>query len=122
MPGAGMSARKAATRNVTPPGRTCPFGWMGILADVQHGFRPYKTDGSYRKYARKNGVPMAVYDNLYRIFDPRGFDAEEWARTFKEAGAGYVVFTTKHHDGFCMFDSQYTDYDIMNGPFARGLA
>ena len=47
---------------------------------------------------------------LYHVFNPREFDAEEWARDVQEAGDGYIVFTTKHHDGFCMFDSKYTDY------------
>ena len=78
-------------------------------------------EGSYRKYMGKGGIPMEVYDNLYHVFDPKEFDADEWARTFKEAGAGYIVFTTKHHDGFCMFDSKYTDYKITNTPFGRDV-
>lgn len=80
------------------------------------------TDGSYRKFSRQGGVPMEIYDNLFHIFNPKEFDAAKWAETFKDAGAGYVVFTTKHHDGFCMFDSKLTDYDIMNSPFRRDIA
>ncbi|MFC1497405.1 alpha-L-fucosidase [Verrucomicrobiota bacterium] len=59
------------------------------------------------------------YDQLYKKFNPVKFDAREWIRTFKDAGARYFVFVAKHHDGFSMFDSKYTDYDMMATPFAR---
>ncbi len=53
---------------------------------------------------------MHSYFALNRRFNPSDFDSERWAVEAKRAGVEYVVFTTKHHDGFCMFDSQYTDY------------
>ncbi len=52
------------------------------------------------------------YENLGKTFNPTKFDPEKWAKAAKNAGMKYVVFTTKHHDGFCMFDTQYTDYKI----------
>jgi alpha-L-fucosidase len=52
------------------------------------------------------------YENLGKTFNPTKFDPERWARAAKNAGMKYVVFTTKHHDGFCMFDTKYTDYKI----------
>ncbi|MGV8136613.1 MAG: alpha-L-fucosidase [Mangrovibacterium sp.] len=52
------------------------------------------------------------YESLGKTFNPVKFDPEKWAKAAKDAGMKYVVFTTKHHDGFCMFDSQYTDYKI----------
>ena len=52
------------------------------------------------------------YENLGKTFNPVKFDPEKWAKAAKGAGMKYVVFTTKHHDGFCMFDSKYTDYKI----------
>ncbi len=52
------------------------------------------------------------YENLKTTFDPVKFDPDKWAKAAKDAGMKYVVFTTKHHDGFCMFDSKYTDYKI----------
>ncbi|MBU0755156.1 MAG: alpha-L-fucosidase [Planctomycetes bacterium] len=52
------------------------------------------------------------YRNLRKTFDPRGFDPAKWAKAAQEAGMGYLVFTTKHHDGFCMFDTKETDYKI----------
>lgn len=52
------------------------------------------------------------YENLQTSFNPIQFNPEKWALAAKEAGMKYVVFTTKHHDGFCMFDTQQTDYKI----------
>ncbi len=52
------------------------------------------------------------YENLKLSFNPVNFEPEKWAAAAKNAGMKYVVFTTKHHDGFCMFDSKYTDYKI----------
>jgi alpha-L-fucosidase len=52
------------------------------------------------------------YEALQTTFNPVDFNPEKWAAAAKEAGMKYVVFTTKHHDGFCMFDSKYTDYKV----------
>nr|WP_299387761.1 alpha-L-fucosidase [Allomuricauda sp.] len=52
------------------------------------------------------------YEDLRKTFNPTQFDPNKWAKAAKEAGMKYVVFTTKHHDGFSMFDSKYTDYKI----------
>ncbi|MBN2091094.1 alpha-L-fucosidase [candidate division KSB1 bacterium] len=52
------------------------------------------------------------YENLKTTFNPVNFNPEKWALVAKNAGMRYVVFTTKHHDGFCLFDSKYTDYKI----------
>lgn len=59
------------------------------------------------------------YENLKTTFNPTGFNPEKWAAAAKAAGMRYVVFTTKHHDGFCMFDTHQTDYKITdeNCPF-----
>lgn len=61
------------------------------------------------------------YRNLNRTFNPTRFDAKRWAKAASEAGMKYMVFTTKHHDGFCMFDSKYTDYTIADKscPYSR---
>jgi alpha-L-fucosidase len=52
------------------------------------------------------------YENLKQTFNPVKFNPDKWAEAAKDAGMKYVVFTTKHHDGFCMFDTKYTDYKI----------
>lgn len=53
------------------------------------------------------------------VFNPVNFDPESWADAGRAAGMKYVVFTTKHHDGFCLFDTKETDFSIMNGPFGK---
>ena len=70
----------------------------------------------------KSGVPQKEYDNLYKKFNPVDFNADEWIKMVKDAGAKYFIFTTKHHDGFCMFDAHNTDYKITNTPFGRDVA
>lgn len=58
------------------------------------------------------GAYKKAYEDLQTTFDPQGFDPERWARAAWDAGMRYVVFTTKHHDGFSMFDTRETDYRI----------
>ncbi|MBK8721104.1 MAG: alpha-L-fucosidase [Saprospiraceae bacterium] len=57
------------------------------------------------------------YENLQNTFNPIHFNPEKWSAAAKDAGMKYVVFTTKHHDGFCMFDTKETDYKITNTPY-----
>lgn len=62
------------------------------------------------------------YEKFPRMFDPQLFDAEAWVKMAKEAGMKYIVLTSKHHDGFCLWDSEVTDYDIMDtAPFKRDI-
>jgi len=70
---------------------------------------------------RKN-INYKEYETLARGFYPAEFNAEQWAELFKEAGAKYVTFTSRHHDGFSMFDTATSDYDIVDGtPFKRDV-
>ena len=61
------------------------------------------------------------YQPYFDTFDPVDYNPREWARLAKKAGMRYAVLTTKHHDGFCLFDSQYTDYKATNTPAGRDL-
>ena len=61
------------------------------------------------------------YDKYFKYFNPDMYDPKEWARMAKKAGMKYAVLTTKHHEGFCMFDTQYTDYKCTNTPAGRDL-
>ncbi len=66
-------------------------------------------------------IPLREYQYYADRFDPAGFDPDEWAALARAAGARYVVFTSKHHDGFAMFDSAYTDYDVMHARYGRDI-
>ena len=66
-------------------------------------------------------IPEEKYQKYFERFDPDLYDPKEWARQAKAAGMKYAVFTSKHHEGFCMFDSAYTDYKCTNTPAGRDL-
>ncbi len=67
-------------------------------------------------------IPVAEYSQLAASFNPVDFNAAVWARIAKNAGMKYVVLTAKHHDGFSMFDSNHTDYDVVAAtPFKRDV-
>ena len=61
------------------------------------------------------------FNELPKTFDPTRFDPAEWARLARLAGARYVVFTTKHHSGFGMYDTKTTPFNVMNTPFHRDI-
>ncbi len=73
-------------------------------------------DLSWATGGRKKGVSdsyngyVEQYEDLIHTFNPTQFDPEKWAAAAKEAGMKYVVLTTKHHDGFCLFDTKYSNY------------
>jgi alpha-L-fucosidase len=67
------------------------------------------------------GMPISEYEELVGQFNPTGFDAEEWATIAKAAGVRYVTITSKHHDGFAMYDTRLSSYKITSTPFARDV-
>ena len=72
-------------------------------------------------YASIGRVPPERYEEYLRTFDPVDYDPRAWARLARQAGMKYAVLTAKHHEGFCLFDSAYTDYKATNTPAGRDL-
>lgn len=66
-------------------------------------------------------IPVADYETLVQRFDPVKFDARAWVRAAKDAGMKYIVITSKHHDGFCLFDAHNSNYTVMATPFKRDI-
>jgi alpha-L-fucosidase len=66
-------------------------------------------------------IPNEAYEKYFRAFDPDLYDPRAWARAAKAAGMKYFVMTTKHHEGFCLWDTDETDYKAANTPAGRDL-
>jgi alpha-L-fucosidase len=83
--------------------------------------------GTYSAAARHEWVksheqiPQSKYQQYFDHFDPDLYDPREWARMAKAAGMKYFVVTTKHHEGFCLWDTKYTDYKAPNAPCGKDL-
>ena len=82
---------------------------------------PVSIKGTEIGWSRGRQVPIEEYDQLYKQSNPTKFDAEEWIKIARDAGMKYLVITSKHHDGFCLWPSKYTDYHIGNTPFKRDV-
>lgn len=95
------------------------FGLYSLLAGEYKGRRTDKLGEWIQKTFK---IPCSEYSELAKAFNPIYFDAEEWAKTAKEAGMNYMVVTSKHHEGFCLFDSEYDDFNCVKGsPFGRDI-
>ena len=82
---------------------------------------PVSLKGTEIGWSRGREVPVEEYDALYKQFNPVNFKADDWVSVAKAAGMKYIILTTKHHDGFCLWNTRQTDYNIMNTPFKRDV-
>ena len=95
------------------------WGLYSILGGEWNGQR-IKTIGEWAMHRFQ--INIKEYELLADIFNPIYFNAEEWVRLAKEAGMEYIVVTSKHHDGFCLFQSDVDDYNSADGsPFGRDI-
>ena len=92
---------------------------FGLYSLYEGEYRGKKTNEWARYY---NRIPRDEYHRLAEAFNPIYFDADEWIRYAKEAGAKYFVITAKHHDGFALFDSKASDFNVVKAtPFKRDI-
>src|SRR4029077_7156154 len=70
----------------------------------------YSVIGRHEWVMENEGIPVSEYAPLAKQFKPKPFPAREWAKIARETGMRYMVMTTKHHEGFCHFDTKTTDY------------
>ena len=116
LPAAGQSAS-----GVPAPNAAKLQWWRDARFGMFIHWGPVSIKGTEIGWSRGADVPQAEYDALYKQFNPTAFNADEWVRIAKAAGMKYMVFTTKHHDGFCMFDTKQTDHNLMGSPFKRDV-
>jgi alpha-L-fucosidase len=95
--------------------------WRSLRFGMFIHWGPVSLTGHEIGWSRGAQTSVEVYDNLYKQFNPTNFNADEWVGIAKAAGMKYIVLTTKHHDGFCLWDTKLTDYNIMHTPFHRDV-
>ena len=118
----GGAARVAlAEPNLPPVDAAALARWQDMRFGMFVHWGPVALKGTEIGWSRGRQVPVEEYDGLYKRFNPTKFDADEWIATAKAAGMKYFVITSKHHDGFCLWDSKLTDYDIMSTPLGRDV-
>nr|WP_204975472.1 alpha-L-fucosidase [Microbacterium esteraromaticum] len=107
-------------------GQFIHFGLYSILGNEYQGVSAAEGAAApewiraWRGPSAPEGWPD-TYDRLNESFDPAELDAEAWARQAKRMGARYVIFTTKHHDGFALWPSEHSDYTVAHSPCERDL-
>ena len=86
---------------------------------IHWGF--YSLLGVQEQVLARNDMKNEEYEQYMHQFNPVDYDPEEWVLLAKKAGMKYICFTAKHHDGFCMWDTKYTPYNIMNTPYKKDV-
>jgi len=94
------------------------WGLYAVPAGEYEGQRDKDIGEWIMKHLR---IPIPEYERFAAQFNPTRFDAREWVRIAQDAGMKYIVITSKHHDGFALFDSKVSDYDVMATPFKRDI-
>ncbi len=105
--------------------RDARFGMFihwGVYSVPAGTYQGKRIDGIGEWIQASANIPPEEYRKYPPQFNPVKFDAAEWVRTAKNAGMKYLVITSKHHDGFCLFDSKVTDWDIVDGtPYKKDV-
>ncbi|MDP4213195.1 MAG: alpha-L-fucosidase [Bacteroidota bacterium] len=96
-------------------------GFMDLRFGMFIHWGPVSLRGTEIGWSRNSTVAQADYDSLYKEFDPVLFNSEAWVKTAKDAGMKYLTIISKHHDGFCMWPTAYTDYNIMHSQYKKDV-
>ncbi|MEI6779483.1 MAG: alpha-L-fucosidase [Verrucomicrobiota bacterium] len=118
---AAESAPAPAPPQFPPPLPAAMKKWQDARFGMFIHWGPVSLTAQEIGWSRGAPTPIEVYDNLYQQFNPTNFNADQWVSIAQAAGMKYIVLTTKHHDGFCLWDTKLTDYNIMNSPFHRDV-
>ncbi|MBN1623448.1 MAG: alpha-L-fucosidase, partial [Clostridia bacterium] len=81
----------------------------------------YSVGAWHEQHGYRANVPRDEYVRYAKEFNPTEFSPSAWLDLAEEMGADYICFTSKHIDGFCMFDTKYTDFNVMNTPYGRDI-
>lgn len=119
-------ASAAETMPATPDPLLSPkpealAAWKDMRFGMFICWGPVTLTGKEIGWSRGRETPVEEYDSLYKKWNPDKFDAREWVKLAKDAGCGYIIFLLKHHDGFCLWDTKQTDYNVINSPFKRDV-
>jgi alpha-L-fucosidase len=119
-----FSQLKAQSSSIDPSIKTSKTV-MDNFMDQRFGmfihWGPVTLRGTEIGWSRGNAVPTEEYDSLYKEFNPVLFNADAWVKTAKEAGMKYLTITAKHHDGFCLWPTNVSNYNIMNSPYKKDI-
>ena len=84
-------------------------------------FGLYALPARHEWIKQRDMISEEKYEMYFKYFNPDMLDPRDWARQAKNAGMKYAILTTKHHEGFCLFDTKYTDYKITNTKYGKDL-
>ena len=105
--------------------REARFGMFihwGLYAVPAGEYKSEKIKGIGEWIMHRASIPIAEYEKYAPQFNPVKFNADEWVQIAKNAGMKYIVITSKHHDGFCLWDSKVTEWDVIDAtPFGRDI-
>src|SRR5262245_14776525 len=120
-----LSAIKIYSQNVVPSNVKTADSILQNFMDKRFGmfvhWGPVSLRGTEISWSRNKEVSQNDYDSLYKEFNPVLFNANEWVKAAKDAGVKYLTITAKHHDGFCLWPSKFTSYNISNTPFKKDV-
>ena len=81
----------------------------------------YAIPAVHEQYQQRYNIPKKQYELLAKQWNPVNFKPDEWLDIMQDAGMEYLTFTTKHHDGFCMWDTKQTSFNVMNTPYKKDI-